>query len=155
MISLYKNGINGILADQMGLGKTIQTIGFFSYLRKKGVMGPFMVVGPLSTLHNWRNEVEKWCPSLPCLIYHGDKTERAELRRRRLQIGQKKQTLTEDYPLIITSYEVLIQDRPFLEKMKYKYIIVDEGHRLKNFNCKLIRELYKLETDNKLLLSGT
>lgn len=41
-----------------------------------------------------------------------------------------------------------------LARYHYKYIVVDEGHRLKNFNCKLIRELKCLSADNKLLLTG-
>merc|ERR1719359_493194 len=53
LISLWQNGLNGILADQMGLGKTVQTIGFISHLWSKGVKGPFLVVAPLSTLGNW------------------------------------------------------------------------------------------------------
>lgn len=36
-----------------------------------------------------------------------------------------------------------------------KYIVVDEGHRLKNFNCRLVRELKAIPAENRLLLSGT
>lgn len=53
MVGLYQNGLNGILADQMGLGKTIQTISFLSHLRSMGINGPFIVIAPLSTLANW------------------------------------------------------------------------------------------------------
>lgn len=53
------NGLNGILADQMGLGKTVQTLGFLSYLVNKGLKGPYLVVGPLSVLKNWENEAKR------------------------------------------------------------------------------------------------
>lgn len=59
LISLWQNGLNGILADQMGLGKTIQTIGFLAHLKGKGLDGPYMVIAPLSTLSNWVNEVSR------------------------------------------------------------------------------------------------
>lgn len=59
MISLWQNGLNGILADQMGLGKTVQTIGFLAHLKGKGLDGPYLVVAPLSTLSNWVNEVNR------------------------------------------------------------------------------------------------
>jgi len=59
LISLWQNGLNGILADQMGLGKTIQTIGFLSHLKAKGLDGPYMIIAPLSTLSNWMNEISR------------------------------------------------------------------------------------------------
>lgn len=59
MISLWQNGLNGILADQMGLGKTVQTIGFLAHLKGKGLDGPYLVIAPLSTLSNWVNEVKR------------------------------------------------------------------------------------------------
>ena len=59
MISLWQNGLNGILADQMGLGKTIQTIGFLAHLKGKGMDGPYLVIAPLSTLSNWVNEISR------------------------------------------------------------------------------------------------
>lgn len=80
MISLWHNGMNGILADQMGLGKTVQTIGFLSHLVQNGVKGPFLIIAPLSTLPNWEREVRRWCPSMSSLLYHGTKDERAALR---------------------------------------------------------------------------
>ena len=59
LISLWQNGLNGILADQMGLGKTIQTIGFLAHLKGKGLDGPYLVIAPLSTLSNWVNEISR------------------------------------------------------------------------------------------------
>ena len=44
---------------------------------------------------------------------------------------------------------------PHFQKLQWKYLVVDEGHRLKNHNCKLIRELRQLQVENKLLLTGT
>jgi ATP-dependent DNA helicase len=59
LISLWQNGLNGILADQMGLGKTIQTIAFLAHLKGNGMHGPYMVIAPLSTLSNWLNELTR------------------------------------------------------------------------------------------------
>lgn len=60
MISLWQNGLNGILADQMGLGKTVQTIGLLSHLKANKMHGPFLIVAPLSTLSNWVNEIKRY-----------------------------------------------------------------------------------------------
>jgi ATP-dependent DNA helicase len=153
LISLYQNGLNGILADQMGLGKTVQTIGFLSHLKSKGVHGPFLVVGPLSTLPNWVAEVERWTPSIGAVLYHGTKEERADLRAARL--GPPGARVTDAFPIVVTSYEIVLADSKFLAQYKWKYVVVDEGHRLKNMNCRLLRELRAIPTANKLLLTGT
>lgn len=63
--------------------------------------------------------------------------------------------MSASFPVIITSYEIIMADRKFMQRHHFKYIVVDEGHRLKNFDCKLLRELKQLNTANKLLLSGT
>ncbi|WOL03050.1 ATP-dependent DNA helicase DDM1 [Canna indica] len=150
LISLWQNGLNGILADQMGLGKTIQTIGFLAHLKGRGLDGPYMVIAPLSTLSNWVNEVSRFVPSMTAIIYHGSKKERMDIRRKHMpkEIGPK-------FPLIITSYEVALNDAKPLAQYKWKYVVVDEGHRLKNSKCILLRELRRLPIENKLLLTGT
>lgn len=150
MISLWQNGLNGILADQMGLGKTIQTIGFLAHLKGMGIHGPFLIVAPLSTLSNWVNEFNRFVPSMSVLLYHGSKKERAELRIKYMPV-----TMGPTFPVVITSYDVALNDYKVLARYKWKYLVVDEGHRLKNFNCKLLRHLKMLPVDNTLLLTGT
>ena len=150
LISLYENGLNGILADEMGLGKTIQTISFIAFLREKGVNGPFLIVAPLSTTSNWVAEFKKWTPDIPALLYHGSKQEREELRR-----TQMRNPGSADFPVICTSYEISMNDRKFLQHFGWKFIIIDEGHRLKNLDCRLIRDLQSYQSANRLLITGT
>ncbi|KAG2639728.1 ATP-dependent DNA helicase DDM1-like isoform X1 [Panicum virgatum] len=150
LISLWQNGLNGILADQMGLGKTIQTIGFLAHLKGKGMHGPYLIIAPLSTLSNWVNEISRFTPSLASIIYHGDKVARAEIRRKFMP-----KTVGPDFPIVVTSYEMAMSDAKFLAVHKWKYVVVDEGHRLKNSKCKLLREIKRIPMDNKLLLTGT
>eukprot|EP01135_Chromosphaera_perkinsii_P010814 Nk52_evm9s2241 gene=Nk52_evmTU9s2241 len=150
LVSLYDNGLNGILGDEMGLGKTLQTISLVAYLVGKGVKGPYLIVGPLSTLSNWVNEFNKFAPAIPTLLYHGTKEERADKRKEMKYISESN-----CFPVVITSYEIVMNDRKFLHDMMWKYIVVDEGHRIKNLNCKLIRELKSYDSANRLLLTGT
>jgi ATP-dependent DNA helicase len=152
IIALYQNGLNGILADQMGLGKTVQTIGFLSHLRHKGILGPYLIIGPLSTTPNWVNEFKRFCPEFPVILYHGTKQDRAELRMKHMPTSGK---IGAEFPVVVTSFEIVMADRKFLQKYNWKYLVVDEGHRLKNFDCKLVRELKCIPTANKLLLTGT
>eukprot|EP00198_Chlamydomonas_reinhardtii_P008862 XP_001698199.1 SNF2 superfamily protein [Chlamydomonas reinhardtii] len=156
LISLYKNGVNGILADEMGLGKTVrlQTIGFISYLWQhckvrggQDKSGKYMVVGPLSTLSNWVAEFQRFAPDLPVLLYHGSQAVRGRVLKRN---GSKQM------PIIVTSYEIVMADRRHLERHVWKLVVVDEqGHRLKNFDCRLLREMRQLTMESRLLLTGS
>ncbi|KAG5293001.1 lymphocyte-specific helicase [Histoplasma ohiense] len=150
--SLWMNGLCGILADEMGLGKTIQAISLIAFFKEHNVSGPFLIAAPLSTVSNWVAEFARWTPGIETVLYHGSKEERAEIRDQRMKLqDQKKQ----DFPVVCTSYEICMNDRKFLAKYQWKYIIVDEGHRLKNLNCRLIKELLTYNSANRLLITGT
>jgi len=156
MSTLWENGINGILADEMGLGKTIQTVALFCHMYEMGVPGPFMVVAPLSTVPNWVNEFKRFAPKVPCLLYHGNQQERAILREK-LEDTVKCEELDgkEMMQVVVTSYEIAMNDRSTFQNIQWRYIVVDEGHRLKNMNCRLIKELKQYHSANRLLLTGT
>ena len=66
--SLYDNGVNGILADEMGLGKTIQCISAICSMIEVNVTGPFLIVGPLSTVPNWVSEFNRFAPKVKDLV---------------------------------------------------------------------------------------
>ena len=154
LVSLYENGLNGILADEMGLGKTLQTISFLAHLREKGVWGPFLIVAPLSTIHNWITEFARFTPDIPTIMYHGTADERKRIRSTHLRpptIRSERQL----FPVVVTSYEMIVRDRGALAVHAWKFIVVDEGHRLKNLNCRLIRELKTFKSANRLILTGT
>ncbi|XP_006831229.1 PREDICTED: lymphoid-specific helicase isoform X4 [Chrysochloris asiatica] len=76
---LWENGINGILADEMGLGKTVQCIATIALMIQRGVPGPFLVCGPLSTLPNWMAEFKRFTPEITTMLYHGTQKERQKL----------------------------------------------------------------------------
>lgn len=153
LASLYENGVSGILADEMGLGKTIQVISLIAYLRTMKVNGPFLIVAPLATLPNWIREFQKWLPEQPVERYHGNKQERDKLLRGPLNYKYKR---SPNFPVIVTSFEVAIRDSNRLDKIgEFTYLVVDEGQRLKNHRCLLIKSLKKIQASNRLLLSGT
>lgn len=151
---LYENGVNGILADEMGLGKTVQCIALVSHLASMGVKGPFLICAPLSTIPNWVAEFERFTPQLPVILYHGDRNTRSTLRKKMLKLKKLGDNVFV-LPVIITSYEIIMNDRKLLSHIKWKYLIVDEGQRIKNTHCRLIRELRLYNTTHRLLLTGT
>ncbi|XP_041642728.1 probable global transcription activator SNF2L2 [Cheilinus undulatus] len=148
MVSLYNNNLNGILADEMGLGKTIQTIALITYLMEyKRVNGPFLIIVPLSTLSNWVYELDKWAPSVVKIAYKGTPA----LRR-----GLVPQLRSGKFNVLLTTYEYIIKDKHILAKIRWKYMIVDEGHRMKNHHCKLTQVLNThYVAPRRLLLTGT
>ena len=148
---LYQIGLNGILADEMGLGKTIQLISFLAFLRENGTNGPFLILGPLSTVNNWVREFGFWTPKIPVVMYHGSPQLRGEIRRKQLKGDAKGPK----FPVVCTSYEICMRDKKYLASYPWKFIVVDEGHRLKNFNCKLVRELKQYPSESRLILTGT
>ena len=147
LISLFENGLNGVIADEMGLGKTLQCIVFLAHLHAHNIAGPFIVIAPLSTLSSWEAEFHRWTPQLAVVRYHGTPATRKELRE---SIFSKKTP-----PIIITSYEIAMNDASFLKHHSFKLLVVDEGHRLKNHECKLFATLKSFQTENRLLLTGT
>ncbi|VAH14232.1 unnamed protein product [Triticum turgidum subsp. durum] len=148
MLSLFNNNLNGILADEMGLGKTIQTIALIAYLlEKKEVTGPHLIVAPKAVLPNWSNEFKTWAPSIGTILYDGRPDERKSLRETNFG-GQ--------FNVLLTHYDLILKDKKFLKKVHWHYLIVDEGHRLKNHECALARTLvsgYLIR--RRLLLTGT
>uniref|UniRef100_A0A673NMJ7 Probable global transcription activator SNF2L2 n=1 Tax=Sinocyclocheilus rhinocerous TaxID=307959 RepID=A0A673NMJ7_9TELE len=148
MVSLYNNNLNGILADEMGLGKTIQTIALITYLMEnKRLNGPYLIIVPLSTLSNWVYELDKWAPSIVKIAYKGTPSMRRSLVPQ-LRSGK--------FNVLITTYEYIIKDKQILAKIRWKYMIVDEGHRMKNHHCKLTQVLNThYVAPRRLLLTGT
>ncbi|CAL9185749.1 unnamed protein product [Musa hybrid cultivar] len=149
MLSLFNNNLNGILADEMGLGKTIQTISLIAYLMEnKGVTGPHLIVAPKAVLPNWINEFSTWVPSITAVLYDGRLDERKAMREE--YSGEGK------FNVMITHYDLIMRDKAFLKKIHWHYMIVDEGHRLKNHECALAKTLvsgYRIR--RRLLLTGT
>uniref|UniRef100_A0AAQ5Z0Q0 Chromodomain-helicase-DNA-binding protein 1-like n=1 Tax=Amphiprion ocellaris TaxID=80972 RepID=A0AAQ5Z0Q0_AMPOC len=136
-----------ILGDEMGLGKTCQTISLLVYMSGAlGKKGPFLVLSPLSVMENWRKELECFAPSLVVLCYKGDKDRRAEIQR---------ETNSQDFNVLLTTYELCLKDASFLKRWKWKVLVVDEAHRLKNQNSLLHKTLTEFSVGFRVLLTGT
>ncbi|GFS89062.1 hypothetical protein NPIL_473571 [Nephila pilipes] len=151
--TLFENGVNGILADEMGLGKTIQCIALIAYLIEMGISGPFYICGPLSTLPNWCAEFKRFTPHIPILMYHGNKDVRTDLRKK--IFNKTKVNGIYCYPVVISSYNITLFDAKYLANIEWKMLVIDEAHRIKNFECKLIESLKRFNAVHRLLLTGT
>lgn len=141
----YKFG--GILADDMGLGKTIQIISILlDYKQNSNERKASIVISPSSLSLNWKNEIEKFAPSLNIKVIRGTALERKEIIEN-----------IDKYDLIITSYDLLKRDIDIYEKQNYnfRFIIADEAQYLKNNNTKNAKAIKQLNADTRFALTGT
>ena len=132
MWEIFCQGMSGILADEMGTGKTIQTISLIARIRKENCFGPFLVIVPMSTLPNWMGEFRRWAPSIPVVKYHGSPDRRADMRRTKLHGnfttlssgGHKFRRPNERFPVVLTTYEIIMRDRNYLQKIDWDLVVI-------------------------------
>lgn len=155
LVNLYEQGINGILADEMGLGKTVQSISVMGYLAEQhNIWGPFLVIAPSSTLHNWQQEITRFVPTLKVLPYWGSAKDRKVLRKfwDRKHITYNKDS---EFHVLVTSYQLVVQDAQYFQKIKWQYMILDEAQAIKSSNSTRWKILLGFHCRNRLLLTGT
>ncbi|GMG16035.1 unnamed protein product [Phytophthora fragariaefolia] len=156
LLLLHENKVSGVLADEMGLGKTVQTISFLALLKSlekadKSATGPHLVVVPASVLNNWTREFSWIAPKLRIVTYHGSKDHRRDL----------EETLdSDDFDILLTTYAYFERDtcqeeRAFLRSFQFGYMILDEGHSIKNSNTSRFKRITALRARTRLVLSGT
>jgi len=154
LIKLHDHGLNGILADEMGLGKTLQTISLLAYLREsRGMKGPHIIVVPKSVLGNWVKEFKKWCPSIRAVKMGGTKDERKNIVQKELPKDPK--TGRHKFDVLVTSYEGILKEKGSLGRIDWKYLIIDEAHRIKNENSSLSKVVRVMKTEHRVLITGT
>lgn len=154
LANIYDQGISGILADEMGLGKTVQSIAFLCHIAEHyGVWGPFLVISPASTLHNWQQEMERFAPDFNVVPYWGSPNERKILR----QFWEQKDLHTREasFHVVITSYQLIVSDYKYFNRIKWQYMVLDEAQAIKSATSMRWKLLLGFNCRNRLLLSGT
>ncbi|KAL2090640.1 hypothetical protein ACEWY4_012903 [Coilia grayii] len=153
----WYNRKNCILADEMGLGKTIQSITFLYEIFSMGIRGPFLIIAPLSTITNWEREFRTWT-EINVIVYHGSQISRQMILQyemyHRDEHGNPVSGMFKFHGLI-TTFEMIMADCPELKKLHWRCVVIDEAHRLKNRNCKLLEGLKLMNLEHKVLLTGT
>ncbi|KAL2825600.1 SNF2 family N-terminal domain-containing protein [Aspergillus cavernicola] len=155
LVNLYEQGINGILADEMGLGKTIQSISVMAYLAEvHNIWGPFLVIAPASTLHNWQQEITRFVPEIKVLPYWGSAKDRKILRKfwDRKHITYNKES---EFHVLVTSYQLVVLDAQYFQKVKWQYMVLDEAQAIKSSQSSRWKSLLGFHCRNRLLLTGT
>jgi len=141
--ALRESELGGVLADDMGLGKTVQIIAHLLLEDEAGRLNrPALVVAPTSLIFNWLDEVARFAPGLHCVNFTG--AARASLH----------DTLPGAH-IIITSYALVANDLPILEKIDYAMLVLDEAQWIKNPLTQTARAIRKLRAAHRLAVTGT
>lgn len=133
---LYENKFGACLADDMGLGKTLQTIMLLQTLKEK--VKKILIICPVSILHNWKNELEKFS-DLTYSIYYGDERE-----------------FKTEAKVVLTSYGLMKKESfSTLGEEEFDILIFDEVQHLKNIRSLGANAARQLKAKFRICLTGT
>jgi SNF2 family DNA or RNA helicase len=148
-------GLNGCLADDMGLGKSAQVIARLVQEREqtqqkskkpKSTVPPTLLIAPTSVVGNWQKEIEKFAPQLTTLIHHGSQ---------RIQELNAFKEASQKADVVITSFTLARKDEKFFTSVDWHRLVVDEAQNIKNPKAAQTKAICKLPAHHRLALTGT
>ena len=153
-------GLGGILADDMGLGKSVMTLALLAHEaerreteRRDGAQragtaappGPTLLVCPMSLVGNWQREAERFTPELTVHVHHGsDRLAGAALR-----------DALRGADLVITTYAIAARDHDDLAAIAWRRVVCDEAQNIKNAGTRQARAARGLPAGSRIALTGT
>lgn len=180
---LYSQKTGGIIGDEMGLGKTIQVIAFLGGLHYSGLLDkPVLLVVPATVLNQWVNEFHRWWPPLRCIILHSiglgmskslirneeqleslmeaedaDGSQDISIKMANNQVNAKEivNRVIEKGHVLVTTYVGLRIYSKFILPHEWGYVVLDEGHKIRNPNSEISLACKRVKTYNRIILSGT
>ncbi|XP_068013481.1 E1A-binding protein p400-like isoform X3 [Melanerpes formicivorus] len=148
LAKLHKMNLNGILADEAGLGKTVQVVAFFAHLAcNEGNWGPILVISQNFNVLKWETELECWCPALKILLYLGNPGELFKIRQ--------EWTDPNDFNVCIASCNQFFKDYEAFMKVQWSYLVLDERQNGNNLTEKHWDAIFNLQSHHHLLLMDT
>lgn len=154
---MHHNGCGGIVGDEMGLGKTIQIVAFLAGLSCSklddfrdifNTLGPVLIVCPTTIMHQWVAEIHKWWSKFRVGVLHSSGS----------YSGKKSnliRAITKCSGILITSYTNVTLYLSELLKYEWHYVILDEGHRIKNPDAQVTLSCKAFRTPHRLILTGS
>jgi SNF2 family DNA or RNA helicase len=138
---MRRNGLGSIIADEMGLEKTIQVICLIHDGRNEGHI-PALVVAPATLLENWKREIRRFAPQLNVHLHRGAGRTGFpdELRQ---------------HDVVLTSYDTAVADVSLLRNITWEIIVIDEAQAIKNPSAKRTRQLKTLPRRCAIAMTGT
>lgn len=153
---LNRYNLHGILCDDMGLGKTLQTLCMVAsdhHMRAEEYAKsqdpnyrrvPSLIVCPPTLSGHWQQEIRQYAPFLSCVAYVGSPALRGQYRDQLDKVD-----------IVITSYDICRNDNDLLKPFNWNYVVLDEGHLIKNAKSKTSQAVKNFQSNHRLILSGT
>ncbi|BDA73299.1 putative helicase [Calothrix sp. PCC 7716] len=142
-------GLNGCLADDMGLGKSLQVIARLIQERENSngskSLLPTLLIAPTSVVGNWQREIAKFAPHLKVMVHHGASRNQNEVFK----------TLCLEYDVVITSFTLARKDEKLLSGFEWQRVVLDEAQNIKNPKAAQTKAILKLHAKHRLALTGT
>jgi len=136
-------GLNGILADDMGLGKSVQVLTLIKSLKEDGSLNhPVLLIAPKTLIFNWELEIRKFAPDLSTYAFAGPDRNRTP-------------AFLEKHHIILTSYGMLRTETPLLCTVEWEYVILDEAQAIKNADTMTSRAVKQIPSGSRLSITGT
>ena len=134
---------HGLLADEMGLGKTLQVLALMSLLEDAGNLSPTLVVAPLSVLQNWEAEADRF--------FAGKFRRRERLHSgMRVTAGNLRKA-----DVVLASYESVRTQQLELGRVRWRLMVCDESHRIKNPTTQTTRAVMAMDAERRIAMTGT
>uniref|UniRef100_A0A7S1KSJ4 DNA excision repair protein ERCC-6 n=1 Tax=Percolomonas cosmopolitus TaxID=63605 RepID=A0A7S1KSJ4_9EUKA len=145
---LHQQQVGGIIGDEMGLGKTVQISSFLGSLHNSGLFKPSLIMCPATVLSQWVRELHKWWPQFRVAMYHssGSSEDQEQMVLDIVSSGNG---------ILVTTYDAVRLNPRLLVKQDWGYVILDEGHRLKNPDSEITLTCKHFQTPHRLILTGT
>lgn len=150
---LHQTKSGGLLGDEMGLGKTVQIIAFLTGLCKTdsgswGGLGPSIIVAPATVIYQWVSHFHYWCPSLRVAVLHHSGSH----------VGNHNKLIREvqsSHGILLITYAGAVRYAADLMSRKWHYLILDEGHKIRNPETQVSKFIKKFQTPHKILVTGS
>ena len=167
---LHRQQAGGIVGDEMGLGKTLQVIAMWAALQKSGRGGASLVVCPATVLRQWQRETKRWAPELKAVeVLHSSAMASDPAARLALitkvfaaaEAGAETGAAADGElsgggcSVLVTSYEMVRKCAQLLLGRRWLYVVLDEGHKIRNADAEITQLCKRFLTPHRLILTGS
>ncbi len=140
---LEENSLGGLLADEMGVGKTAQVIALLCRMYEQNQLSPSLIVLPKSLITNWKSELRKFAPAISRVVDYTGPTRTSIVHQLR------------GCDVVLTSYDTARYDQALLASIDWQVVVADEAQFVKNPTAARTSALKALKAKVPLALTGT